>query len=77
MKAINRNALKRDVAAIVDIQPELTAQQLNEELRTLLDQQSAGWPVLSVVRECQPGATLCQASAPPGRAEVAQDWPHR
>ena len=37
VKAINRNALKRDVASIVDIQPELTAQQLNEELRTLLD----------------------------------------
>ena len=37
IKAITRNALKRDIAAIVDTQPELTAQQLNEELRTLLD----------------------------------------
>ena len=36
-KAINRNALKRDVAAMVHTQPELTARQLNDELRSLLD----------------------------------------
>ena len=37
IKAINRNALKRDVAAVVHTQPELTARQLNDELRSLLD----------------------------------------
>ena len=37
IKAINRNALKRDVAAMVHTQPELTARQLNDELRSLLD----------------------------------------
>ena len=37
IKAINRNALKRDVAAMVHTQLELTAQQLNDELRSLLD----------------------------------------
>ena len=36
IKAINRNALTRDVAAMVHTQPELTAQQLNDELRSLL-----------------------------------------
>ena len=37
IKAINRNALRRDVAATAHTQPELTAQQLNDELRSLLD----------------------------------------
>ena len=67
IKAINRNALKRDVAATVHTQLELTAQRLNDELHS-------AWQACP---RCQPGATLCQASAPPGWAEVAQDWPHR
>ena len=72
------NDLKRDIAAIVRTQPELTAQKLDEELRTLLDKhapatrRSAGRPVLSVVCQCQQGPTVCQTSAPPGWAEVAQ-----
>ena len=37
IKAINRNALKRDVAAMVHTQLELTARQLNDELHSLLD----------------------------------------
>ena len=80
MKAINRNAPKRDVAAIVETQSELTAQQLNDECALCLTscprhapapsmpppRDAECRPVLSVVRHCQPGATLCQASAPPG-----------
>ena len=37
IKGINRYDFRKDVAAIVDTQPELTALQLNEELRSLLD----------------------------------------
>ena len=37
IKGINRDDSREDVAAIVDTQPELTALQLNEELRSLLD----------------------------------------
>ena len=37
IKGINRDDFRKDVAAIVDTQPELTALQLNEELRSLLD----------------------------------------
>ena len=38
INAINRDDLKRDVTTIVNTQSELTAQQLNEKLHTLLDQ---------------------------------------
>ena len=37
MKGINRDDFWKDVAVMVDTQPELTALQLNEELRCLLD----------------------------------------
>ena len=37
IKSINSDDFRKDVAAIVDTQPELTALQLNEELRSLLD----------------------------------------
>ena len=37
IKGINRDDFRKDVAAMVDSQPELTALQLNEELRSLLD----------------------------------------
>ena len=37
IKGINRDDFRKDVAAIVDTQPELTALQLKEELCSLLD----------------------------------------
>ena len=37
IKSINSDDFRKDVAAIVDTQPDLTALRLNEELRSLLD----------------------------------------
>ena len=44
IKGINRGDFRKDVAALVDTQPDLTALQLNEELRSLLDKHAPARP---------------------------------